>query len=99
VTLTPIGSLQTQIKSATCSFFTVGGHHEEATARMLMERGAKCQHLHLPHYKVSGIHSGKIEEGLKTMEVSKDTNLVIQVFDSVIYMVRTEEGSLIPPCK
>jgi hypothetical protein len=78
---------------------TIGGHHAEAVSRALADRGATVQHLSMPNYRVSAVHCGKIEDALKTLKVSKDTILVLQVFDSGFYMVRTEEGSLIPPCK
>jgi hypothetical protein len=78
---------------------TIGGHHAEAVSRALADRGATVQHLSMPHYRVSAVHCGKIEEALKTLKVSKDTVIMLQVFDSGFYMVRTEAGSLIPPCR
>jgi uncharacterized protein YdiU (UPF0061 family) len=78
---------------------TIGGHHAEAVSRALAERGATVLHLSMPHYRVGAVQCGKIEEALKTLKISKDTVIMLQVFDSGFYMVRTEEGSLIPPAE
>jgi hypothetical protein len=37
-----------------------------------------------------------MKEGLEKLKIDSDTILVLMVFDSCLFMVRTEEGALIP---
>jgi hypothetical protein len=76
------------------TFVTVGGSHAEATTRLLEARGHRCQHLHMPHYRSSAVHAGKILEGLGKMDISKDSILVLQIFESGIFWVRRGDSSL-----
>jgi hypothetical protein len=76
----------------------IGGSHAEMTAAQLKEKGHKVQMLSLPTYRTSSIHAGKIKEGLKGLTVGRKTAIVVQVFDSGLYMAAME-GSLIPPRK
>jgi hypothetical protein len=77
----------------------VGGPHAAATAAELEARGANVQLLHLPYYRDSSVHSGKMKEGLEKLAIDAETVLIIQVFDSGLYMAKTEEGALIPLCR
>jgi hypothetical protein len=81
------------------NFVTVGGPHAEELAKALQGAGMASQHLHMPHYRASSVHAGKILEGLAQLEIKEDTIIVVQVFDSGIFWVKTEEGGLIPPCR
>jgi hypothetical protein len=80
-------------------FVLIGGPHAEAVARHLEAGGAEVQLLLLPHYRDCAVQAGKLEEGLKKLSIDSDSILVFMVFDSGHYMVRTDEGALIPPCK
>jgi hypothetical protein len=77
----------------------IGGVHAEAAAEVLEARGADVQLLLLPHYRECAVHSGKMKEGLGKLKIDSDTTLVFMVFDSGLFMVRTEEGAMIPPCR
>jgi hypothetical protein len=77
----------------------IGGQHAAATAAELESRGAQVKLLYLPHYRDCAVHAGKIREGLAGMEIDAETYLVCQVFDSGLYMAKTDEGALIPPCR
>jgi hypothetical protein len=76
----------------------VGGDHAEQTRAALMRRGADVHLVHIPSYRTSAIHAGKVKEGLTKLEVKEDVWLVIQVFDSGLYMAAPREGGLLPPC-
>jgi hypothetical protein len=76
----------------------IGGEHAELTCASLARRGATTQLLHIPNYRMSSLHSGKIREGLASLETKDDTWIVVQVFDSALYMAAPKEGGLIPPC-
>jgi hypothetical protein len=80
-------------------FVIIGGQTAESIARELTATGASCQLLLMPNYRASTVHSGKIEDGLKSLRVNSSTIFVVQIFDSGCFMVRTEEGGLIPICK
>jgi hypothetical protein len=79
---------------------SIGGPHAEAVLGPLEAGGADIQLSLLPHYRdcaQCAVHSGKLEEGLKKLRIDSDTILVFIMFDSGFYLVRTEEGALIPP--
>jgi hypothetical protein len=80
-------------------FITIGGAHAEATAVKLREMGIRCQYLHAPHYRASSVHAGKIKESLNKLKTDENTILVLQIFESSFFWVKTEEGGLIPPCR
>jgi hypothetical protein len=48
------------------------------------------------HHRTSMIHSGKILERLKKLAVGPKAVLIVQVFDSILYIVAPKEGGLIP---
>jgi hypothetical protein len=81
------------------NFVLVGGHHAEQTAVRLREKGHGCQYVAMPHYRSSAIFSGKILDCLADLRMEADTVLILQVFDSGMFWARTEDGSLIPPCR
>jgi hypothetical protein len=80
------------------NIIVMGGDHAEATAAELQKKGAKVQLLHIPSYRHSQVHAGKLKEGLDKLELKEDTWLVVQVFDSGLYMAAPADGGLIPPC-
>jgi hypothetical protein len=80
-------------------FVIVGGHHAEKTAVKLREKGHGCQYVAMPHYRSSAIFSGKILDCLADLRMEEGTVLILQVFDSGMFWARTEDGSLIPPCR
>jgi hypothetical protein len=65
----------------------------------LRSRGESIQHLLLQTYRTSTIHAGMLREGLQKMTIKRETVIVLQTFDSGLYMVAPEEGGLIPPSK
>jgi hypothetical protein len=76
----------------------VGGPHAERTHAALQQRGADAQLLLIPNYRTSSLHAGKIREGLSKLCVEEDTWLVMQVFDSGLFMAAPPDGGLVPPC-
>jgi hypothetical protein len=76
----------------------VGGQHAEHTCAALQRRGADVQLLFIPNYRISSLHAGKIKEGLSTLGVGEDTWIVMQVFDSGLFMAAPPDGGLVPPC-
>jgi hypothetical protein len=96
----PITNRQLANSTKECrKYVLIGGHHAEATATVLQEMGNSCQTIILPHYRASAIYSGKVQDSLGNMQLDEDTILVLQVFDSGFFWVRTEDGSIIPPCR
>jgi hypothetical protein len=81
------------------SYVVVGGEHAEGTSEALNQLGVRSTFLSMPHYRSSAIHLGKIKEGLDTLDIKEETIFVMQVFDSGMFAVRTDEGGLIPPCR
>jgi uncharacterized membrane protein YgcG len=77
----------------------IGGDHAELTGAALQQRGAAVQLLHIPSYRSSTLHAGKIREGLASLEVKANTWIVVQVFDSALYMAAPREGGMVPPCR
>jgi hypothetical protein len=77
-------------------FLVIGGSHAMKTARELEKLGKKVQTFHVPNYRASSVHSGKIKEGLEKCTITKQTILVLQVFDNGYYMVSTEDGGFFP---
>jgi hypothetical protein len=75
-------------------FVIIGG-----TCEALKAGGKKVQLVYLPNYRTSTVHGGKLREALETVTITPSTILVLHVFDSGFYLVQTEEGGLIPPCK
>jgi hypothetical protein len=80
-------------------FVIIGGDHSVQTCEALKARGKKVQLVYLPNYRTSTVHAGKLREALETVTITPSTILILQVFDSGFFMVLTEEGGLIPPCK
>jgi hypothetical protein len=62
----------------------------------LKEKGQKVQLLSLPTYRTSGIHAGKIREGMKNFTVGKKTSILVQVFDSGLF-IGSHGGQPDPP--
>jgi hypothetical protein len=81
------------------NIIVIGGDHAEQTAVALQKSGARVKLLHVPSYRTSQLHAGKLREGLACLAVEADTWLVVQVFDSGLYMASPAEGGLIPPCR
>jgi hypothetical protein len=81
------------------NIIVIGGDHAEPTAVALQKSGARVKLLHVPSYRTSQLHAGKLREGLACLAVEADTWLVVQVFDSGLYMASPAEGGLIPPCR
>jgi hypothetical protein len=77
----------------------IGGDHAELTGAALQQQGAAVQLLHIPSYRSSTLHAGKIREGLASLEVKASTWIVVQVFDSALFMAAPREGGMVPPCR
>jgi hypothetical protein len=77
----------------------IGGSHTARIHSMMLESGIRVAFLEVPNYMTSKVHAGKIQDGLKNLIIGPDTVLMIQVFDSGLYMAAPEEGGLIPNCK
>jgi hypothetical protein len=45
------------------------------------------------------VHKGRVVASLDKLQVTKEDVLVVQVFDTSLYMAAPEEGGLIPPVK
>jgi hypothetical protein len=79
-----------------CDYLVIGSEHAELTANQMKKRGLNVQTVILLNYRASTIHVGKIREELAKCTVSRDTIVVLQLFDNGLFMVATEEGGLIP---
>jgi hypothetical protein len=77
----------------------IGGSHTARIHNKMLESGIRVAFLEVPNYMTSKVHAGKIREGLKNLSIGLNTVLMIQVFDSRLYMAALEEGGLIPNCK
>jgi hypothetical protein len=80
-------------------FVLIGGDHAKSVGAVLEAEGKRVQMVYLPNYRASAVHCGKMEEAMANITITHSTIIVIQTFDSGFFMVRTEEGSLIPACK
>jgi hypothetical protein len=77
-------------------FVVIGCSHAEKTANQMRKRGLQVQLIHIPNYRASAVHSGKIREALEKCTINRNTVLILQIFDNGNYMVATDEGGLIP---
>jgi hypothetical protein len=77
----------------------IGGSHTGKIHKEMLESGKRSAFVEVPNYMTSKVHAGKISEGLKNLSIGNDTVLMVQVFDSGLYMVAPDEGGLIPNCK
>jgi hypothetical protein len=77
-------------------YLVVSGNHACKTEDQMTKRGLKVQLLHLPNYRASPVHAGKLKESLDKLKIGENTVLVLQLFDNGIFMVSTEEGGYIP---
>jgi hypothetical protein len=82
-----------------CRYLVIGDSHAASTCRALEKLGKKVVHIDAPNYRTSSIHVGKIAESLGKHNITREDILVVQVFDSGLFMAAPKEGGLIPHCK
>jgi hypothetical protein len=77
-------------------YLVIGGSHARRTSEQMKKRGLDVQVLHLPSYRASSVHAGKLTECLETVKIGPGTVIVLQIFDNGVYMVNTNEGGYLP---
>jgi hypothetical protein len=80
-------------------YVVIRGSHAAKTGAAMAVKSPGVHHLGILHYRTSSIHAGKIQQELKKLAVGPNTVIVVQVFESGLYMAAPGEGGLIPPSK
>jgi hypothetical protein len=80
-------------------YIVIGDIHARGTCTALQKQGLNAVLVDAPNYRTSVVHKGRIAASLDKIQITKEDVLVVQVFDSGLYMAAPEEGGLIPPVK